>query len=365
MNILYVDFYNEYGNPSRGLNYIGINGFEKALRDLGHEVDHFYFDEYLHDKKELNRRLLEKFADLEPDLVFFNLYSEIVETQTISKISSTSISVNWFGDDPFLFEHFTASYAPLFSYCVTTDKFSVHKYEAIDQKNVIYSQWPANRPDNVRIEETDYKYDVSFVGAKNPPREWFVSELEKRGIVIDVFGNGWPRGPITNDEMHSVFAQSRINLNISNSDIWDYRFLSSRYCSARVLAKTLTQYHLKGSGILNKIYRLMGKGEPSTVTFYGKSSSQIKARNFEIPSAGGFQLTDYVPAIEDYFVLGKEVICYSNIDEAEKLIKYYLRENDIRESIKLAGFRRTESEYTYKNALSKVLGHIEFRGGGL
>lgn len=358
MKILYADFYYEYGNLSRGLNYIGIDGFEKALGDLGHNVHHFYFDEYMNDKEDLNRRLLESFDYVRPDLVFFNLYYDIIEVETIKKISLKAISVNWFGDDTFLFERFTKRYAPFFSFCVTTDKYSINKYLAIGQGNVIYSQWPAHAPCSMLIEKLDYKYDVSFVGAKNPPREWFVNELRNKGIEVEVFGNGWPSGPITNDEMHIIFAQTKINLNISNSDVWDYRFLFSGYCSFRVLIRSLLKYHVKKSNFFNKLAKILKKSELSVVSFYGKTSSQIKARNFEIPICGGFQLTDYVPSIEDYFLLSREVACYSNIDEAEKLINYYLCNETIREEVRVAGFKRAEREYTYTKILSKVLDKI-------
>jgi spore maturation protein CgeB len=359
MKILYVDFYYEYGNPSRGLNYIGVNGFENALRYLGHDVHHFYLDEHLKDKKKLNRNLLDCAANLMPELVFFNLYNNIVEVETIKEMSKTAITVNWFGDDPFLFEHFTKRYAPFFSYCVTTDKYSINKYKSIGQENVIFSQWPAHQFDQARIERLDYKYDVSFVGAKNPPREWFVNELRNKGIEVEVFGNGWPNGPITNDEMCAIFEQSKINLNISNSDIWDYRFLFSGYCGFKVLIRSLFKYHIKKSKMMSKMIQVIKNDGIPPITFYGKTSSQIKARNFEIPSCRGFQLTDYVPSIEDYFVLGKEIACYSNLDEAEKLIRYYLSQDETREAIKLAGFKRAGSEYTYKNTLLKVLNIIE------
>lgn len=359
MKILYVDFYYEYGNPTRGLNHIGIDGFEKALRDLSHDVYHFYFDEHLNDKKELNRCLLECAADVMPELVFFNLYYNIVEVETIKEMSKTAITVNWFGDDPFLFERFTKRYAPFFSYCVTTDKYSINKYKSIGQANVIDSQWPAHQFNQTKVGRLDYKYDVSFVGAKNPPREWFVNELRNKGIEVEVFGNGWPSGPITNDEICAVFAQSKINLNISNSDIWDYRFLFSGYCGFRVLIRSLLKYHITKNKILKKMVQIIKKDGISPVSFYGKTSSQIKARNFEIPSCGGFQLSDYVPSIEDFFVLGKEIICYSNIEEAEKLIKYYLREEAEREAIKMGGLKRAENNYTYKRALTKILEEIE------
>ncbi|GAH96354.1 unnamed protein product, partial [marine sediment metagenome] len=39
-----------------------------------------------------------------------------------------------------------------------------------------------------------------------------------------------------------------------------------------------------------------------------KRIEQIKARNFEIPALGGFQLTNYCLSLEDYFEIGKEIV---------------------------------------------------------
>lgn len=365
MKILYVDYYYEYGNRSRGINYIGIDGFEQGLKQLGNDVYHFYYDEYISDLPELNRVLIEYVEKLSPELVFFNLYNNIIEVETIKKISTIANTVNWFGDDPFLFDSFTSLYAPYFSYCITTDKFSIKKYYALGQEKIIYSQWPAFAPLNDKfLEANNYKYDVSFVGAKNPPREWFVNELRKKGIDINVFGNGWASGPIDDNTMREVFAKSKINLNISNSDIWDYQFLFSGYCHFKILVRKLIEYHLIKNKATNAILRMLKKDVNRNITFYGKFSSQIKARNFEIPCGYGFQLTNYVPTLEDYFVLGKEIACYSNVDEAEKQIRYYLEEDVERENIKIAGFNRAIKDFTYEEALSKIMEQINHLSKG-
>ena len=91
----------------------------------------------------------------------------------------------------------------------------------------------------------------------------------------------------------------------------------------------------------------------------GKNTSETKARNFEIPVQGGFQLTDYVPTLEEYYYIGKEVVCYSNIDEAENLIHYYLKHEAERESIKSAGVEKARSEHTFKNRIVEFMKEIE------
>lgn len=360
MKILYVDYYYEYGKKSRGINYIGVDGFEKSLKNIGHVVEHFYYDDYLFDLSILNQALLEYFDKVNPDLVFFNLYNNYVKIDVIKQMSLKALTVNFFGDDPFLFDRFTKHYAPYFSYCITTDKFSIDKYYDIGQKNVIYSQWPAFTVDNIHdLYAPTYKYDVSFVGAKNPPREWFIDELKRKGIDVKVFGNGWNAGPIDSNEMEDVFLTSKINLNIPNSDIWDYKFLFSGYVSFLLLIRQLFKYHLKRNHFTRKILEIFRKNLNDEVTFYGKFTSQIKARNFEIPSSGGFQLTNYVPTIEEYFLIGKEIACYSNIDEAEIQIRYFLKNDANREKIKIAGHLRSKDEYTYDEAISKIFKQIK------
>jgi spore maturation protein CgeB len=89
-----------------------------------------------------------------------------------------------------------------------------------------------------------------------------------------------------------------------------------------------------------------------------KNTSQIKARNFEIPFFNGFQLTDYAPSIENYFDLGKEVVCYKDVDEVIMLVKYYLENEIERESIKNAGHERAFKEHGYINRLKDIIGRI-------
>jgi spore maturation protein CgeB len=91
----------------------------------------------------------------------------------------------------------------------------------------------------------------------------------------------------------------------------------------------------------------------------GKNSSQTKARNFEIPVQGGFQLTDYVPSIEDYFNIGKELICYSDVDEAKELINYYLKHNKERERIKIECIKKARKNHLFSHRIVEFMKRLE------
>ena len=54
MKILYVDLQYEYGMKHRGPNEIGEKGFHQVFKKLGHEVECFYYDDYLNKTKELS-----------------------------------------------------------------------------------------------------------------------------------------------------------------------------------------------------------------------------------------------------------------------------------------------------------------------
>ncbi len=325
MKVLFVDMQYDYGVKSRGINAIGIMGFKKAFENLGHETIPFYYDEYLGNNLEkLQDDLLQKAEEVSPDLIFFCLFRDQFEAETLAKLKTKFKTMNWFGDDSWRFDNFTKNFAPHFTYNVTTDKFSLSKYKKLGIKNIVHAQWAAI-DDERTFEKKSYKYDVSFVGGSYQYRKWVVKLLKEQGIHVECFGNGWPNGPLSNDAMIELFQTSKINLNISNSVCYDIRYLLA---NPKNLAHTI-----------------MSK----------KQSSQTKARNFEISYYGGFQLTDYVPAIEDYYEIGKEIACYTYPEEAAVQIKYFLEQDEEREAIRERGEKRAKLGYTYTGQIRKVL----------
>ncbi|MBK9322240.1 MAG: glycosyltransferase [Bdellovibrionaceae bacterium] len=324
MKILFVDLQYDYGMKHRGPNEIGERGFRRAFERLGHEVECFYYDDYLKRQPELQTALLEKAKSYSPDLIYFILFGEQFEITTLQQLKKSYKTMNWFGDDQWRFDNFTKKYAPHFTYSVTTDPFAISKYHQIGIKEVFLSQWAALEYEVAPEASTQYEYDVSFVGGSHSVRRWFIKELAKRGIKVATFGYGWPAGPISLMKMADIFRSSKVNLNLSNSITYDLRYLMSN--------------------IKNPIVALKSD----------KAASQMKARNFEIPYLGGFQMTDYVPFLEKYLDVGNEIVCYRDVDEAAKLIRFYLENDQERERIKAAGIQRARSEHGYFHRHQKV-----------
>jgi spore maturation protein CgeB len=330
MHILLVDLQFDYGMKHRGPNMIGQQGFKSCFEKLGFKVSTFYYDDYLVNPASLQSDLLRFARESKPDLIYFILFSDQFLPSTLDELKKIAITVNWFGDDQWRFDSFTAKYASHFSWSITTDPFALKKYQKQGIKNVFLSQWAAI-DDNAEISQNlTYKYDVSFVGASQSYRRWFVAEIKKRGINVEAFGFNWPNGALTNDEMIKVFQLSKINLNLSNSVSYDLRYL---------------MHNLKN---------------PIVAWKSQKTASQVKARNFEIAYYGGFELTEYVPGLDRYFEIGKEVACYKDIDEAELLIRYYLENENERENIKRAGTIKSRSSHSYMNRHRQFFDFINY-----
>ena len=231
------------------------------------------------------------------------------------------------------------------------------KYKQIAQPNVIYSQWAAINEHRTDSETPSYEYDVSFVGGVTPERRWFVEELQRRGINISAFGYGWENGPLSSEEMNALFGKTKINLNLSNSTSYDIRFLLTRHNKK---LKTWLGKFIRSPRVQFQLSFLLTNSKKLFKYFQkSKSVSQIKARNFEIPFFGGFQLTEYVPSLEEYFAIGEEVVCFNSIDDAELLIRYYLAHDDEREAIRTAGNIKAVNSHGYINRIEAVLKEIK------
>jgi len=330
MKILYVDLLFDYGIESRGLNHIGRDGFLKSFLELEHNVDVFYYDKYLNNMHDLQENLKGFANEVEPDLIFFSLFSNQFKVETLEYLKSRYLTINWFGDDQWRFDSFSSNYANFFTAVVTTDKYAISKYKKLGQKNVILSKWGVVDAPEIDMDNTKYKYDLIFVGQIHPYRKWFVDQLSKLGFHVKVYGPGWKSGKLPFNEFRNIGSNAKICLNISNAVSYDIRHLS-----------------------------IKNPRSISTMLRSEKMYNPTNARLMEIPYYGGFQLAEYGSPVEDYFNIGEDIVCYRSINDAEILIRHYL-ENDIeREKIRLCGYTKARQRYSYNSIVKKMISDID------
>lgn len=332
VKILFMCVMYDYNDKRRGIGGEWENFYRIMQRIPGVEISSFDCSDFsdLKLREENNARLLQVIKDTSPDVLFYISFKDIISRETLQYIKNNTktTTINWFCDDHWNFDRFSKDWCWNFDYCVTTYKEAVPKYQAIGYKNIILSQWAAS-PETYPKLDLPLKYDVSFVGQRYGERQDIVNEIRAAGIQVACFGYGWnenwfkrkwnkrfkrypslqfaKRG-ISCEEMVRVFNQSRINLNFSASSVENM-------------------------------------------------PDQIKLRNFEVACCGGFLLTGKAPHLEDFFEIGKEIVCYDSTKDMIDKIKYYLAHEDERQKIALAGYNRTIKDHTYarfKDIFSRI-----------
>lgn len=76
-------------------------------------------------------------------------------------------------------------------------------------------------------------------------------------------------------------------------------------------------------------------------------------RTFEISGSGAFQLADRIDS--KWFINKKEVVLFSDLKDAVKKIKYYLKHEKKRKTIGERGFQRAHRDHTYAKRFKNLL----------
>ena len=344
MKILYVTNKYDYGKPELGFSYEHYNLYDTLVKmDEGkHEVIYFPTDEIMMKEGErgLNEGLLERVEKEKPDLVFFVYGGTMIRKETIKEIGKKTITLNWFYDDHWRFDNYSKYWGPLYHWVATTDPLAPEKYRKIGYKNAVFLPQGCT-PNIYKPLNLPKIYDVSFVGRPHGIRRKMIEKLKSAGIEVKCFGEGWPSGYISQDEMIKVFSQSKINLNFSEASGTFLKQLG------------LLFFHRKDdrSLHLNSPRQFLDRLK----TFLPEmKSKQIKGRVFEIPACKGFLLTGYAPKLEELYEIGKEIECFHNFEELVEKIKYYLVNEKEREAIATAGYERTVRDHTYEQRFKKM-----------
>jgi spore maturation protein CgeB len=170
-------------------------------------------------------------------------------------------------------------------------------------------------PANTKTTGEIYRCEVSFVGAPYPNRINILTKIRSEDIAI--FGEGWDavapqlkaiigNRRVSRDEIRSIYANSKININLYSS-----------------LFDTGVEQH----------------------------RDYINPRTFEIAACGGFQLSDYRKGIEDYFTPGEEIEVFMTVDELIEKIRYYKRNSGKAKQISLKAKEKVEKYHKYSDRM--------------
>ena len=168
----------------------------------------------------------------------------------------------------------------------------------------------ASDPDLFRVDSSPKLYDVCFVGARYGVRERMVGALQKEGITVQAYGDGWARGRLPTDSIPRLFAQSKIVLGCG------------------------TILHCED--------------------FYA-----LKMRDFDGPMSGSLYMTHDNPDLYELFVPNREIVLFRKLPEMIAKVKYYLGHDEEREQIARAGQVRAARDHTWQQRFQALMTKLE------
>lgn len=169
-------------------------------------------------------------------------------------------------------------------------------------------------------EKHRYESEIAFIAWYYPSRLSMVKNLQD--FDLKVWGRGW------------THPKARRELAQMNRTI----FRGERYINDRTSAKIYNATKI-------------GLNVHSSQTKEGG----LNARTFDLLACGTFELTDFVPGMEELLTPGKELAVYRSQEEARDRIAYYLRHPEERKRIAAQGRERTLREHTYLHRMKTVL----------
>jgi len=324
---------------------------------------------------ELVRQIEAAHAQKRVDLFFSYFYDACVSPEAIDAIRSMGITtVNWYCNGSYQL-HLVERISPHYDWCLVPERYRLADYEAMGARPV-YCQEAANpsfyRPYHVPIE-----YDVTFIGQAYGERPAHIKYLLDRGIDVRVWGHGWAtRQALSSARLAWLGTIMRRMLQVGRRLVapGGWRAAAQRLfrpSGERTRDKNGESFEQKlliyGGGILSdaemvKMYSRsrinLGFSACGSTHVGGNRIVQIRLRDFEVPMSGGFYMVEYMEELEEFYAIGREIVCYTGVEDLAEKIAYYLRHESERESIRRAGYERCRREHTWQRRFQTVFARI-------
>jgi spore maturation protein CgeB len=163
--------------------------------------------------------------------------------------------------------------------------------------------------------------------------------LEKE-IEIDVlcFGNLYPY----RNRMLHILKKENVNLTLfgHKAKYFD-SFLENNYKNRRIYGEEKARI-LNGAKIVFN-------------NFHYAEIESVNNKFFEISGSGAFQICDYKPILNDLLPIDPKLISFESMDEAKKLIQFYLHKPEKRFELRDTILSHFKENFTYKQLIMNIL----------
>ncbi|MFW5886404.1 MAG: CgeB family protein [Bacteroidota bacterium] len=301
------------------LNNPGAHFVTNVVATIGTENDLIIDLRIIRDKDAIFKLISDHLQQHDERYVIYNAYeNEDFILDFKSQFPNLTL-FTFFSDDEWRhsnYDRYLALYSDFFSIAPERNMEIYHSYGLY---NGMICQWACN-PDNFYPVNEDKRYDVTFIGAPYGRRLEFIRFLAGNGVDFKVFGKGWEKYPdvknhwggyLSAEDMLKTISQSRINLNFT----WTSR---------------------------------------------NPNQTAIKGRTMEIPACRSFQLSSHTDEFSNYgFIDGLNIATFQNKHEMLDKIKYYLTNENERESIADKAYTFVLENHTWEKRFALIFKRME------
>jgi len=304
------------------------------------------------------------------DLFFSYFYSSVVYPETIQEIRRWGIlTVNYSCNNIPQFD-LVEEIAPYFDFCMVPEEKALDSFHKVGARPV-HIQMAAN-PRYYHPVNCSQEFDAIFLGQCYADRAEMIRFLSDQGIDVRVWGLGWRRRHRVDPFLAKLHLdRKRIKKLLKKLSCWEgwmTLFESNVPLMGKAMQKEDPRF-LEGIPLerrgpplpFDEMVRMYSRSRISLgfLSLYptpdsARSIKPIRQREFEAPMSGAFYLTEYLPELERYYEIGKEIVCYRDKKELAEKVKYYLSHPEERERIRQAGYARALKEHTWEHRFQEL-----------
>jgi spore maturation protein CgeB len=329
--------------------------------------------EHLRRNEEWRKTASELAANGGLDLVFMVALDDVLENRTLEHFKSLGAKLVLFQTDMFA-QWYRVMRIIRFMDLVcygSKDHLEFYRRRGIPLFNFGFAAIPPTA-EEWSVPPIEY-HGVLFTGSPWPYRQMVLHKLVDNNVPLRIYGHSWDRKgswPATPGKwrktLHDIRWYLLPRLREEGPELllqFAQRALSGR--KPAVQSGKFPPGIIQGKYGDNEFVALV-RGAAINLGFTQMMADvtkeyprMIRLRDFEVPIAGGFYLTQNCPELSEYFEVGKEVAVWETAQDVVERCRYYLERPEERARIAEAGRERALNNHTWMNrfsAMAKELG---------
>ena len=348
-----------------GHQLISINPY-----DLGTGLSRGEYDEFTVDTVAREHRR-------KPVSLFFALVRDReMSAAAVKRIGEMGVRTATLGDDDALAPHDTRTIAPAFDVYWVVDPEGL---DAIGRTGArILLQPVAANPHFFRPQDVPKDLDITFCGQCIESRIYYVREMFRRGVPVEVYGVGWqspkegdiPDGQRRRFRLVPALRRVAASLTHRHGRTWVRAALLRRLRPHRPDPKIQEEIDRHAHPPLSfpEMARLYCRGK-ITLGFNERGHTHLlkrplvasRPRDFEAAASGACHLMYRVPATQEHFEEDSEMLFYSSPEELADKARFYLdpRRESLRAEIGRRARERVLREHTWTHRFGRLFEELD------